>query len=604
MNEILYCHQLMGLDLRGNLIKRSKVIAQILIEREFNVPSQFIREFVNELVIDELIGDSCMLSSFMDLQLNPSLYEDQNWVEKLNRFILFYHQAYSILREESIDILHSKKYIRNIPTIVAISLFSTERQWKIHLKSEKKLSILSNKGDTYDFYINFIFNFLEAWTKSNHYYNPSVLPKYLLNLMINKVAHDIPVMEYHLLSKDHSDLLLKSLDYYEMKSELLRYSYFTWLHSTSAYFPSEFALLDVLSLPSSWVSTYMKSVYSSPNFKIHRNYIIWKYLPTSIKYAGSSKRIPSSSHIVSMSKEGSQSTDDLCRITDTLLEYCESGKFLVEDLDVLCEIRPDSLLEVRSVFRSNDSFRDRLEALVSGSDDFSVYTRITGITTPSTNFQMDFIKNGGNPLDIVKAGIHYPYSILGTPSGIRQVLRYCDDLESIGKLWDKCDDFRNWLQGYASCGSLCDELSYNDILILLKALVKTYHTVYLLELHLIITSYVSKIGLDRLIAEFPEIMGYVMRDPSFRSNYSELMSHINQDTLQYIPIQLLSEQGLFPWISSSNIFINTDSVTLDYVISKRSMDDLILTKRRIFYMPNLSSIEADAYIEQLATVMD
>lgn len=571
--------------LYGNQMRkiRSKVIAKIIAQRSFEVPIEFIEMYVTNDVIAEL-------SSYPGIDPMSYNLSEQSIV---HNFVSFLKDVVS--SDANVNIL-TPEFVRKISPRVYVLLLSEDSQWKKYLKySRRNIPKYPSRSQL-------------VW---GHYL------VYLIRLFISE-GLDIPPIVIETAANYKRGLCLK--EYFISPARAIgelttivrsmdkclnilpkypEYLNIYWVRG-GLYFPKY-----IFTIPQSKLIDDLEDLYERniciqrrehfENNTISLNYLQWKYTPAHTKFILSSN--------LDLHFKGSPLHLDVAHYTvpDLLENYADDD---INLLRVLFQLNIP-MNEIHGVFKDEEVYSqliDRANTTNVPMSDFSLFVHLRGVSTLSGDTQKAFIMRGGSPRSISSAGVSKPYNLCYTKEGIRTILSR-SSIDDIVDVIDNDATFRYYLSVYMDDSQL-DFLVKRERFTLIEAIAKSAYCEdpQLLSISIAL---IRSVGMIDAVTSIPISMSLLMKRETSEYDYASLVGCVDQDTLPYIPIYLLSEFILLRYLSydpERNKYqkINCDKVRLDYVVSKSTLDQIILSKGWVCYIPELSDDMMESYITELA----
>lgn len=556
---------------------RDHLIASMIERRAYDVPEEFITIFVNKSVVDILLDDFCKyvggrtaheLVDDLTAEMFPKLYREINRI----------HPDFK---------LYSRRYLKKMELVILpVLLLYKDEQWKAWMSVHKEYKT----GVAYGCYL------LQTF-----YFTKKKIPEYILDyyMMIADIRGvkviDTYISSYNL---DQSEYLIKSMEPMNYPHTYGKYLRLHWYNGGS-YFPKDMASIKLYLDNLKDLDDVMDKLEENiPKSEPSVGFETYKALRTmmsglepedddDVGYSFTKTVTDAINHLFIVAKNDINvlwaivNTEIPCSIYQGILKYDEEVNYT----EVFIDLMRNSKVPLK---------------------DASLYFKLFGVNRMTTPLQLEFIVRGGSPktLALDNDRDDTVYNVCYRQEGLEGIL-YNSSIEDITYLLDFNERFRNFLVSEMNRCSL-NYLNASRLKRLFECIVNRKYDTH--ESLMMIANYIFNLfGEEVMLKEFPYSMKIFTRNRASKSFYPTVVKYLNNDTLPYVPIRLLSGSIIEKFLSRNVLhnralpILNTEGgCYLDGVLNSYQLDNLIVKKGNIEYIPYLSIGMAEHYISEMS----
>lgn len=570
---------------------RAKFIVKIMKDRHFDVTTDFIGQYVDRLVIQEILtGDVVGFGNFSSAKVLCDTMGDE-----LQRCV-------NVIKSSGV-LLDNKATLTKIASPAAVLVLKTKKQWSRFFRYKKRTMKVGNFDKNWRLYISYLVDLFDSLNVDI----PKVVQEEIVHsgfyyyCLEQGAARNIGRVNVHALTclikaLDDSGLLVRNMNYIGV--------YFL---VGGTYFPENPEVLleleKILLEEPAMLEKYLRNI---SNANLPRGFGLFRLIRISYfrtngygickKFFGDDFQLPM--------------PDELHHMAHKDLEYLIKSMFWddavydVNCLSVLLDVYLDDIeQEAFQKMVVEHSWVAQFESLISSGskvplNDLSIFSKILG-RYPSKRLQDTFIRRGGDPNTIEDTGIADYANICYSIDGIRTILDYSTD-EHIEKLLEDATFVDGLIQNVDSKSVSSGILSQPQLLRLIRICIDGPKSSY--KIDVFTKRIIQKFSFNFLAKEIPEVVQYITSFCGDIPDYVHLTQLIrsNPKVVQYIPIQLLTKDDVMNYTREGTYKkLNISGVPMDYVVPLDQLEYIITQHNAFGYIADLSPEAAQKILMKL-----
>ena len=576
---------------------KNDLIASIIIERDYSVPDDFIDEYVNDHVMAHIL---CRADVDLNTYPNACVLQRNVEIDKIKSFVAFILKAY----ERKAINLSSKYLLKYISAPIAIEVLTEDIQWKKYLsiiRKRLKKKIVKTEWDMW------LFDRIGDFVSSGKDLPPQFVKE------ISKCEHFAYAYNWCITSSFHLiEKVVQGYDKLNILGDNIWLLKIYW-EKGGTYFPNNidsifrfFSNYEDTVHPKSIMSMYPDNIRASGSGTVHVNYIIFSIAWYLFKHGKMKNTNNVRQYVMTYDKEFNSGMNEIV----LAMFNKKIGEMNINNFwQLLRNVDSNQLSciqkSVKSVIPNSFSvIMGYVESSKQPLRDFMLLSNLLPNNSIPVQYQLLFIKRGGDPSTIPDVFVNGELSVCYSAEGIHLILS-----KSLSRDVSKMLKNDKWIDRLYELYIQKEEsfqIVIYEVRTLLSAIIKmgkiTNHKLVDLARHC-----VSLVGMNFVILNnLSPIVGIIVESPQLRMDHRLIMQWVKEfpQLIQYIPIELLTKEILLKYMGISSGVISklcVNSIKLDHVmdINMQAIYDIVCSKKCYGYIADMSDTCRMAVIDHI-----